>query len=253
MEQFNKSFVHCPEYRVIVCKRCKFAIIPTQVEGHIKAKHGATINRSQARAIADTVSHMLDVAWTPEEVIYPDPGSRPIEWIPVTESGRRCIATREGKACNYVCCHRTGIQQHCEKEHGWKNPRKPGRRPKKPAVEETGQLWKDNQPCQILFKTGKWQRYFAVAARPPAVQIIDSDTGAKRFVKQHREGYLEKLLEWVEEGKKQETVMLLDWIRLDLTPNPIHPTVSSWIPDISNKSIRLQCPIRKVRVDQCIL
>jgi len=197
MEPFDKLFVHCPEYKVIICRRCKFAIIPTQVEGHIKAKHGATINRSQARAIADTVSHMLDVAWTPEEVLYPDPGVRPIEWIPVTENGRRCIAKREGKACNYVCCHRTGIQQHCEKEHGWKNPRKPGRRSKKPAVEETGQLWKDNQPCQIFFKTGKWQRYFAVATRPATVQIIDSNTG-------HKEGYLEKLLEWVEDGRKQE-------------------------------------------------
>lgn len=106
--------------------------------------------------------------------------------------------------CNYVCCHRTGIQQHCEKEHGWKNPRKQGRRPKNPTAEQAAQLWEDNQPCQRFFKTGEWQRYFAVAAKPTTVDIIDKETGAAKAVAQHRGGYLKRLLEWVEEGKKTE-------------------------------------------------
>lgn len=195
MDQFNKLFVHCPEYRVIICKRCRFAIIPTQIEGHIKAKHSVTVNRLQARAIANTVGQMLDIVWRPEEVLYPDPGSQLVEWLPVTENGRRCIAIREGIACNYICCYRTGIQQHCEKEHGWRNPRKQGRRPKSLTAEQAAQLWKDDQPCQIFFKTGKWQRYFAVVVRPPTVEIIDREIGAAKTAKQHKGGYLEKLLE----------------------------------------------------------
>lgn len=93
MEQFRTLSIHCPKYRATIRKRCRFAVIPTQVEGHIKAKHGRTISRSQARSIADTVSHMSNVARTPEEVVYPDSSSQPVEWMPVAEDGRRCIVT----------------------------------------------------------------------------------------------------------------------------------------------------------------
>lgn len=69
---------------------------------------------------------------------------------------------------------------------------------------QTAQLWEDNQPCQRFFKTGIWQRYFAVAAKPSTVDIVDKETGCPKAVVQHRGGYLKRLLEWVEEGKKTE-------------------------------------------------
>lgn len=199
MEQFEKLFVHCPEYGVIICKRCQFAVIPTQVEGHIKGKHGATITRSQGRAIADIARGLPSVAQTPREVKYPAPNSQPVEWIPVSTNGRRCIAAKNGVICNYVCCHRTGIQQHCVKKHNWKNPRDPGRQPRDAT---SAQLWEDNQICQRFFKTGGWQQYFAVAVQPPTVVTDPSNTTASD--KREGKAYLKDLLEWIEEGKKTD-------------------------------------------------
>jgi predicted nucleic-acid-binding Zn-ribbon protein len=39
MDAFNKVFIHQPEYRVIICRRCKYAVNPAQIKGHITANH----------------------------------------------------------------------------------------------------------------------------------------------------------------------------------------------------------------------
>jgi len=39
MEQFEDLFRHYPEYRVIICKRCQYAPIPTHIQTHLKIFH----------------------------------------------------------------------------------------------------------------------------------------------------------------------------------------------------------------------
>ena len=174
MDIFEKLFTHRREYRVIVCKRCQFAVNPASVKGHIQRKHKTVTKEQCARAVA-FINGLSQVAQTPGEVKYPDAQSPAIPGIPVYANGLRCVfEVTAGQECNYTCRERSGMQKHC-KEHNYENPRGRGR-----PTEDTdrSQLWVENQTCQELFKTGTWRKIFPVQVVPssgqaPTVDIVN--------------------------------------------------------------------------------
>ena len=126
MDAFEKLFAHHREYRVIICKRCKYAVNPAQAKGHIQSKH-RTISTTQCAQIVALIDRLSEIARSPEDVRYPDPVGAAVPGIPVYENGLRCTQVVEGQECNYTCRERSGMQKHCRQQHGWRNPRKKGR------------------------------------------------------------------------------------------------------------------------------
>ena len=163
MDSFDKLFQHMPDYKIVVCKQCQFAIVPTQVKGHIQTQH-PQINPQERRDIVVKVHALSNVARTAEDVVYPDRDHPPVKGLPVFRDGFQCQFPRGNSICMYICRKLDGMQKHCREKHRWENPRKPGRYPGRPTPSnKVRELpWVKDQLCQRFFKTGVWQRYFAV-------------------------------------------------------------------------------------------
>lgn len=121
MEQFNRLFRQMPEYRIMVCKECRFAVPPGQIRTHL-TEHHAGIPAEARREIADAVQKSDSLAQVREEVIYPEASAAAVEGLPVHNDGLRCVLEDEyGRQCQYVCRTTRGIQRHRGREHGWVN------------------------------------------------------------------------------------------------------------------------------------
>ena len=102
MDQFNALFEHFPQYRIIVCRRCQYAVAPAHVIRHIQDQH-KSISKVQSREIANTATTLHDVAASLEEVVYPDVDCPPVSRLPVYANGLRCTARIAGSEYRYVC------------------------------------------------------------------------------------------------------------------------------------------------------
>ena len=201
MDPFGQLFQHLTVYQVIICKRCHFAIAPSYIEKHVQRKH-PSISRDDRSCIVAIASKLTNVAQQAEDVQYPTADSDPIDELPVFHDGLRCTIETSIRACNYVCRHRTGIQQHCREKHNWKNPRKRRRYPAADQSSEAARPWTTGQACQRFFTTGKWQRYFPIRVDGQAsnqqVERVDIE------IAEHGKKMLEALFRRFEEARERE-------------------------------------------------
>ena len=127
MDAFEQVFQHLPEYRIIVCQKCAFAVVPVQIPRHL-GDHHHRIAEETRHSIIEICRNLNDVAQCVEDVRYPRSGEAPIAGFPVYSNGMRCTAEEGGVQCAYICRGRTpfGIQKHCKEQHGWENRQKRG-------------------------------------------------------------------------------------------------------------------------------
>lgn len=126
MDEFNKIFEHRPEYRIVICKRCRFAVIPRQTAGHL-LKHRIVLSAPIRQTIVAYIQQLDDLAYTKDDVIYPSPTSELVKDLPIFHGGLRCTGDDEqGSPCTYICESKKAIQRHCKTVHGWINPQKRG-------------------------------------------------------------------------------------------------------------------------------
>ena len=72
MDDFNRIFLSYDEYRIIVCTICQFAVVPSQIECHLK-KHHSWLTYQQRRIMAQKVQSLPQLALVESDVIYPRP------------------------------------------------------------------------------------------------------------------------------------------------------------------------------------
>ena len=99
--------VHLPNYGVVICKDCRFAIQPSAFSSHLQNHH---ILRSERRCILDQLSTLG--LRLPERVGVPAPDSRRIAHLPVL-SGFKCAAA----GCSYACTSVKRMCQHWSEVH----------------------------------------------------------------------------------------------------------------------------------------
>ena len=167
MDEFDRLFTTYPQYHVTICTRCQVAIIPAQVEEHLRKQH-SRLSRQQRHDIADKFHRLCDVALVESDVIYPNPSDPPLDALPVYFDGLKCIGNDDqGRPCLYICRTPCGIQKHCKEEHKWENKQKRGGDVRAKQTHPPNKMWECDQACQRFFKKGKWQKYFGVAASSP--------------------------------------------------------------------------------------
>ena len=185
MDEFNRIFLSYDEYRIIVCTICQFAVVPSQIDQHLK-KHHSRLTHQQRRNVAQKVQSLPQLALVEADVIYPRPNQPPINTLPVFFDGLKCTGKhQDGSACQYMCRTITGIQRHCKDEHGWVNVQKRGGDARGKQCHSQNRLWECNRACQRFFKVGKWQRYFEIAANGPKA-ITEHTTNQKHLFFQAR-------------------------------------------------------------------
>lgn len=164
MAPFDELFQHIHQHGIISCKKCKYSIPPTQVDGHVQGRH-PTIPKRDRHSIVRSVAALSNIAHSPQEVRLPQQGQKPIPGLPIFHDGLRCTHTSHSGICNYVCRDLTHIQRHSKKKHQWKNPRRRGGNPNHRQFEQTGQIWEERQPCQRLFHARQWPQYVAIQVK----------------------------------------------------------------------------------------
>ncbi|KAI1420548.1 hypothetical protein F5Y12DRAFT_788181 [Xylaria sp. FL1777] len=93
--------IHLPQYGVVICKACRFAIQPSAFSSHLQNHH---ILRSERRCILD---QLLTLRLSPpDRVGVPAPDSRRIADLPLL-SGFKCDTAE----CSYAC---TSIKRMCQ-------------------------------------------------------------------------------------------------------------------------------------------
>lgn len=165
MDSFTQLFDVKPQFGVMICRACQFAVVPSQVEAHLRVHHlnKTSQERKTLQQEAESNTHL---AFQKDQVKYPDPHDLPIIGLPVWEDGFKCKAQiPSGTECSYICRSRRGIQQHCKEEHNWTNPRKRGRNSKRKDYEKDSFMWVEKQHCQRFFEFAQWKRYFKVEQR----------------------------------------------------------------------------------------
>ncbi len=143
-EQFNRFFKHMPEYRIILCKRCGYAVIPKQIGGHLSDQHKGEISKKTREAILEFIRGLDNVAWTKDEVIYLHKPVEVILGLPVYHDGIVCKWEGEdGTPCLdvYICRTTRGIQEHCKEKHKWVNCQKRGGNSRAKCREAVNKLW----------------------------------------------------------------------------------------------------------------
>ena len=112
MDLFEKLFRHFSEHKVIVCKQCRFGVIPSQVESHVRNWH-ASVTKQERQGIIDIVGTLPDLARNPEDVQYPSIKSPPIPELPIISDALRCVKETPSGICGHTCQTTKAMADHC--------------------------------------------------------------------------------------------------------------------------------------------
>ena len=93
MNQFNTIFNYFPQYCVAVCKECSLGVIPVHLKTYLDNKH-MYLTAKICKNITQAASQIQRLAEQKEDIIYPDPISNPVQYLPVWHNGFKCILAK---------------------------------------------------------------------------------------------------------------------------------------------------------------
>ena len=132
MERGDDFFEHLPEWQVVVCKKCRCAVWPSEVAGHLTNKqHGRP--RKIANAIMEEVEGWQGVIMYPSGFDVPPFVAEPVKELPLFDDGWQCRLEN----CRYITRETKGLKKHWREEHGWIVQQ--GRRGSGPAKQQAAQ------------------------------------------------------------------------------------------------------------------
>lgn len=155
IEHLSPLLAHFPEYSIVVCKACKFAVQPKALSSHL-LRH--RIYRDKRRVLLDRLAklRLLD----PNEVNHPFRKGPPLPHLSVA-SGYRCVKP----TCDHLCMSQKRMSQHLREQHG----------------ESQHQPLGAPQVYVQTFFRGNKVRYFEVepgTSESPALDLTSPDSAA---------------------------------------------------------------------------
>ena len=99
---------HLPEYGVVICKACQFAVQPQALPSHL-LRH--QIYRNERRTLLNRLSKLG--LRDPDDVPTPDPNAPPLASLPL-HNGYVCLAG----GCSHSCVSQKRMFQHWSEAHG---------------------------------------------------------------------------------------------------------------------------------------
>jgi hypothetical protein len=163
MDDFHRIFDIDSQHRVLICRPCQYAIIPSHVTTHLNTHHKRLSVQQRAGLVLE-VGRSTELAKIHADVIYPSPIDPPITSLPLFFDGLRCNKIdNQGDRCLYMSRAMYRMQEHCKKDHQWVNQQKRGGDVRSKQLHAINKIWTENHACQRFFKTSTWQKYFEVA------------------------------------------------------------------------------------------
>jgi uncharacterized C2H2 Zn-finger protein len=111
----GQYFEHLAEYQLSICKECRHAVWPNQIEGHLQRVH--RISRKHTEAVGEGVRRWPSLIQYPIELEVPSQKIAPIRQLPVYPNGLLCQldATR----CRQVLRSEKAMKEHWRLAHGY--------------------------------------------------------------------------------------------------------------------------------------
>ena len=178
--------IHSDTY-ILICKECKFAIIPSRVKSHFSgAPHylSPTIRSDISIYISQIdISNLVIIESQILSIIKDflesfDTTSSFIPELAIYNDGLAC------PSCLYIARTRRSIQNHLKEYHDWENNRIRGRKKK----SNENDPWTINVPCQQFFKVWPGNQYFRV--NPNRVSPITIPTRPRIEISRERDSSL---------------------------------------------------------------
>ena len=82
MDDFHRIFDIDSQHRVLICRPCQYAIIPSHVKTHLNTHHRRLSVQQRARLVSE-VGRSTKLAKIHADVIYPSPIDPPITSLPL--------------------------------------------------------------------------------------------------------------------------------------------------------------------------
>src|SRR4051812_34506091 len=203
----DEIFEHLAEHQLAICKECRHAIWPDQIEGHLQGKHHK-IDRQKAIIIAERVRQWPGLVRYSSEMEVPVRVERPIKQLPLYQDGLLCQF--DPNRCHYVCRDIKTMKKHWRESHQWSVGEKRGRpsRVREKGVERQVEESYKAVHCQRLFVQGRGSQYFEVRQPDgPAPIPIDGDAlwaQLRNKVTKKWEEIEKKARTTIQEGEKDE-------------------------------------------------
>src|ERR1700761_608777 len=200
-------FIHLPEFGVIVCKQCQYAVLPSNINTHFAAdphKLEVEERRKIIQEVATVDGLIVDEEMLRQsEFLFPAGTTKPIEGLAAPKRGAlQCMFQTGGQVCRYICGTIRTMRAHCTKAHQWNSTQRGGR-PKKDSESISHTPWRTNVSCQRFFVQGVKSNYFEVQAPDPQIRSraqIKSRIDQFKAAKQE----IEKAFQAAEEKERRE-------------------------------------------------
>lgn len=234
------QFIHLPEFRVIICKKCQFAVLPSEIDAHFTREPVHGLNKESRRFIKERVLRIDGLIQNKQTLSqvrfkYPPPNTMAIPGLekPRTD-GLGCTLEISGERCQFVSRFEQPMREHYRDVHHWVNPRKRGR-PKRDLEKEVP--WEKRVHCQRFFTHGLHSNLFRVeekgvpASNPEGAEVKMEKEIQRRIDKVEKEA--KKKIEvsdkaqepdpWLRRVKWDEHLQGLDRDRLRALIEPVNP------------------------------
>ncbi len=207
----HEYFEHLMEYQLAVCRECRHAVWPDEIEGHLQGKHHK-LKRKKAQEIADEVRSWPGLIPFASELEVPARIDRPIQQLPLYEDGWLCQL--DEVRCQYVCRDKRTLEWHWSKVHQWsvRSGRRGGSgKAKKEMVERRIKEGAKRVHCQRFFPSRGGSQYFEVRQPEQAwedqARAVEGQALWNQIRSRAEKCWAEmekKSLETVQEGEKDE-------------------------------------------------
>ena len=162
------EFIHLPRFPAVICKKCMYGVLPSEIESHFAAKRPHGLEKEDRQSIAARIARIEGLipdreALTCCEFPFPPDTSEPIAALgePRTNGFRCTLQVEGGASCRFVCGSIRNIQKHSFEVHSWKSSSGRGR-PKKGAANPHVP-WRSGVLYQRFFVQGPESGFFEVA------------------------------------------------------------------------------------------
>ena len=234
-----------PEFRIAVCKTCKFACVADESTTHLRTRHGASMKVDHRKAVAKAIGEIPGIIRSQDELRdfqYPPPTTEPIPFLDAPQAdGLRC------NACGFIIRTIEGMQRHCRKAHGWVNEWKAGGDVVKRAKQQRDVPWMTGVQCQQFFKSRAGSRWFEVGRgsdAPGGAAEAAEETAEQRIMRAH-EAQMARM-----KRKKKELIRAGDERK---EPNP-WLNRAGWVEHLKGlDAARLQDSTRPIADDEPVL
>ncbi|CEL11545.1 hypothetical protein ASPCAL14646 [Aspergillus calidoustus] len=146
----SQLFEKIPSLQIIICRPCKHAVRPADVQQHLKRQHG--YNYQAASQVADMVHQWEDVQQDSQAIQIPRVLDHPLPILPCHTNGVLCQRDPTTQ-CQYVAASMNSMRKHWQATHQWSRQARQGR---------VGQREKARSEAELArsFRQVAWQQAF---------------------------------------------------------------------------------------------